>query len=141
MNELKKLLSPELINRIDDVIVFEPLNKKEISDILDIQIKDLSDRLAEKNLKISLKSKARNYLVENGYEPSMGARPMRRLLQREIEDPLSIELLNRKDDSENEIIIDFVRGKLTVALYKAELVPEETVPEETVSKVKQSVLK
>ena len=146
MNELKKLLSPELINRIDDVIVFEPLNKKEISDILDIQIKDLSDRLAEKNLKISLKPKARNYLVENGYEPSMGARPMRRLLQREIEDPLSIELLNRKDDSENEIIIDFVRGKLTVSLYKAELVPEETVPKETVSKetvssVKQSVLK
>lgn len=136
MNELKKLLSPELMNRIDDVIVFEPLNKKEISQILDIQICELANRLAEKNLTINIKPKARSYLVDNGYDPSMGARPMRRLIQREIEDPLSMELLARTDSSLNEIVVDFIRGKLTVSLEKKDYIVTAKL-----SPVKQSVLK
>lgn len=107
MNELKKLLSPELINRIDDIIVFEALNREQISSILDIQINDLSERLAERGLKIRLKDAAREYLVEHGYDPSMGARPMRRLIQREIEDPLSILILERTDNSLSDIVVDY----------------------------------
>ena len=114
MTELKKLLSPELINRIDDIIVFESLSKKQISSILDIQIADLGSRLAEKGLNIKLSPKAREYLIANGYEPSMGARPMRRLIQREIEDPLSIAILEKTDDSLTDISVDFVRGALKV---------------------------
>lgn len=107
MNELKKLLSPELINRIDDIIVFEALSREQISSILDIQIKELSERLSERGLTIKLSDSARDYLVDHGYEPSMGARPMRRLIQREIEDPLSILILERTDNSLSSIIVDY----------------------------------
>ncbi|MBQ8211801.1 MAG: ATP-dependent Clp protease ATP-binding subunit, partial [Treponema sp.] len=93
MNELKKLLSPELLNRIDDVIVFDALKKDEVSKILDIQIADLASRLNEKDLKIEITPKAKEYLIQNGYNPSMGARPMKRLLRKEVEDPLSTEIL------------------------------------------------
>lgn len=136
MNELKKLLSPELMNRIDDVIVFEPLNKKEISQILDIQVGELASRLAEKNLTIDIKPKARAYLVDNGYDPAMGARPMRRLIQREIEDPLSMELLNRTDPSLNVISVDFQKGKISVTLEHADYLVAQKL-----TTVKQTVVK
>ncbi len=120
MNELKKLLSPELINRIDDVIVFDALSKKEVSKILDIQLAELGDRLAEKGLTISLKPKAKEYLIENGYNPAMGARPMKRLLRKEIEDPLSMELLSNAGKDYNTVVIECNSGKIRVHLEKVE---------------------
>ena len=118
MNELKKLLSPELINRIDDVIVFDALSKKEVSKILDIQLAELGDRLAERGLTISLKPKAKEYLIENGYNPAMGARPMKRLLRKEIEDPLSMELLSNAGKDYNTVSIECTNGKIKVKLEK-----------------------
>lgn len=106
LNEMKKLLSPELINRIDDVIVFDALSKKEVSKILDIQIADLAERLKDKNLTISLKPKAKEYLIEHGYNPSMGARPMRRLIRKEIEDPLAMEILANQGKFFDEVSIE-----------------------------------
>ena len=120
LNELKKLLSPELLNRIDDVIVFNALTYKQISEILDIQMDELSLRLEERGLKIRLTEDAREYLVKHGYEPSMGARPMRRLLQREIEDPISIAVLDGKAKNGGEIEIDFAEGALTVSFTETE---------------------
>ena len=113
MNELKKLLSPELINRIDDIIVFEPLTREQISAILDNQLSELASRIAEKSLSISFTDDARNYLIDHGYDPSMGARPMRRLIQREIEDPLSLEILGRTEAS-GSITVECNDGKLSV---------------------------
>ena len=120
MNELKKLLSPELINRIDDVIVFDALSKKEVSKILDIQLAELGARLAEKGLTISLKPKAKEYLIENGYNPAMGARPMKRLLRKEIEDPLSMELLSNAGKDYNTVNIECTNGKIKVKLEKVD---------------------
>ena len=120
LNELKKLLSPELLNRIDDVIVFNALTYEQISAILDIQMDELSLRLEERGLKIRLTEDAREYLVKHGYEPSMGARPMRRLLQREIEDPISIAVLDGKAKNGGEIEIDFAEGALTVSFTESE---------------------
>ena len=120
MNELKKLLSPELINRIDDVIVFDALSKTEVSKILDIQLAELGDRLAERGLTISLKPKAKEYLIENGYNPAMGARPMKRLLRKEIEDPLSMELLSNAGKDYNTVSIECNNGKIKVKLEKLE---------------------
>ena len=120
MNELKKLLSPELINRIDDVIVFDALSKKEVSKILDIQLEELGARLAEKGLTISLKPKAKEYLIENGYNPAMGARPMKRLLRKEIEDPLSMELLSNAGKDYNTVNIECTNGKIKVKLEKVD---------------------
>lgn len=145
MNELKKLLSPELMNRIDDVIVFKSLTKEEIAKILDIQIQELKERLSERKLTINVKPKAKNYLIEKGYEPAMGARPMRRLIQKEIEEPLSIELLSASGFATgkdyNEVSVDFVKGKLSVNLEKtdykvAQKVSIEPVEKETVEKEK-----
>jgi len=116
MNELKKLLSPELINRIDDVIVFDALSKKEVSKILDIQLAELGERLAEKGLTISLKPKAKEYLIENGYNPSMGARPMKRLIRKEIEDPLAMEILTNKNKEYDLVVVECVKNKLKVKL-------------------------
>ena len=113
-SELKKLLSPELINRIDDIIVFNALSHDEISKILDIKLNELKERLKELSITVNLTQEAREYLIEKGYEPSMGARPMQRLIQREIEDPLSIELLDEKNKDKHEVTVSYNGEKLYV---------------------------
>ena len=121
MNELKKLLSPELLNRIDDVIVFDALKKDEVSKILDIQIADLASRLKEKDLKIEITPKAKEYLIQNGYNPSMGARPMKRLLRKEVEDPLSTEILANYGKKYNFVRISCKNDKINVELLNKDI--------------------
>ena len=130
MNELKKLLNPELLNRIDDVIIFDALNKKEISKIAGLQIEELAQRLAEKKLTISVKKKAMEYLIENGYNPSMGARPMKRLIRKEIEDPLAMAILTNKNKDNDLVVVECVKNKLKVRLKSSK----------TETKEKQSVV-
>jgi len=120
MNELKRLLNPELINRIDDVIVFNALSKKEVSKILDIQLADLGSRLVDKKLTISIKPKAKEYLIEHGYNPAMGARPMSRLIRKEIEDPLSMEILANQNKDVDTVSVECSDEKLKVRLVKKE---------------------
>ncbi len=120
MNELKRLLNPELINRIDDVIVFNALSKKEVSKILDIQIADLASRLKDKKLTINVKPKAKDYLIEHGYNPAMGARPMSRLIRKEIEDPLSMEILANQNKDVDTVNVECSDDKLKVKLVKKE---------------------
>ena len=120
MNELKKLLNPELINRIDDVIVFDALSKKQVSQILDIQLAELAERLKDKKLSINIKPKAKEYLIEHGYNPAMGARPMKRLIRKEIEDPLSIEILSNQNSELDCVTIECNCDKLKVKLIKQE---------------------
>jgi len=129
LNELKKLLNPELINRIDDVIVFNALSKPEIAKILNIQLADLSARLADKNLTINLKPKAKDFLIENGYNPAMGARPMARLLRREIEDPLSMEILDKAGQDFNTVNVECNSSGTGL---KVKLVKKETKENEKV---------
>ncbi len=118
MEELKKIMSPELLNRIDDVIVFNALSKEQIVSILDIQIKELKDRLSEKSISLVLKPKARAYLAEHGYEPSMGARPMRRLIQKELEDPLATLLLKNKNAEGGTVSVECNDGKISLRFSK-----------------------
>lgn len=125
LGELKKMLSPELLNRIDDVVVFGALTKEEVGRILDIQIKELADRMREQNITVSVKPKAREYLIEHGYEPELGARPMRRLIRREIEDPLSVEILSGEGEKSNSVSVEYANGKLRVKFVKPKQV--ETV--------------
>ena len=118
MEELKRIMAPELINRIDDIVVFNPLKRDEISKILDIQIAELEKRLSEKNIHLALKPKARDYLLDHGYEPSMGARPMRRLIQNEIEDQLANLILGGKIPESGEVEVTFEKDKLVVKAAK-----------------------
>ena len=141
MEELKRIMSPELLNRIDDVVVFNALSRKEISSILDIQIKELENRLAEKNIVLSIKPKARDYLLDNGYEPSLGARPMRRLIQKEIEDPLSMLLLDYAQEpsqKQSTVIVDFAKNSISVSLKKAQSAVKKQ--KESSKKIKETEL-
>lgn len=129
MEELKRIMAPELLNRIDDIIVFNPLTRPEISKILDIQIAELEKRISDKNIHLSIKPKAREYLLDHGYEPSMGARPMRRLIQNEIEDRLANLILGGKIDESGEVEVGYSDGELTVKPAKAKKsVAVEAVP-------------
>jgi ATP-dependent Clp protease ATP-binding subunit ClpC len=89
MGELKKVFRPEFLNRIDDVIVFHKLTKEEIKEIVELLLRRIRGSLAERELQLELTEGAEDYLVEKGWDPSMGARPLRRAIQRYIEDPLA----------------------------------------------------
>ncbi|OJF76170.1 MAG: Clp protease [Treponema sp. CETP13] len=108
--ELKKIMSPELLNRLDDIIVFNSLSRKEVSKVLDIQIEELRKRLSDQNISISVGRTAHEYLVENGYEPQFGARPMRRLILREIEDPLALKIIEGECRPGDTVLVSTSRG-------------------------------
>ncbi len=93
MSELKQVFRPELINRIDEIIVFHQLTKDEIKQIIDLLIVRLQKQMAEQGVSLQLTDAAKDLLVDEGYDPAMGARPLRRAIQRLLEDPLSDELL------------------------------------------------
>ncbi|GAC1499675.1 MAG: hypothetical protein NVS1B10_02650 [Candidatus Saccharimonadales bacterium] len=113
--ELKKLLRPELLNRIDKVIVFRALTKQDIYRIIDLQVDDLKSRLQKKGLSLQLSSGAKQYLLENGYDARNGVRPLRRLIQDTIEDHLSLELLDDKYEKGDIIQVASKRGSLAYA--------------------------
>jgi ATP-dependent Clp protease ATP-binding subunit ClpB len=93
MSEVRASFRPEFVNRVDEILVFQPLGRDEIAQIVDIQLDHLRRRLAERKLTITLSPAARAYLADRGYDPSFGARPLRRLIQREVQDALAIKLL------------------------------------------------
>ncbi len=94
LDELKKMMRPELLNRIDKIVVFRALTKKDVMRILDLQLSELKQRLVKHGLGLSVSPAARQYLLENGYDPHNGVRPMRRLIQDTIEDHIAIKMLD-----------------------------------------------
>jgi len=94
LNELKRSFRPEFLNRIDEVVVFDLLQPKQIEAIFDLMLKELSDRLAEKGITVSLTPKTKKYFIKKGFDPKFGARPMRRLIQKELEDVIALKLIN-----------------------------------------------
>jgi ATP-dependent Clp protease ATP-binding subunit ClpC len=106
MGELKKVFRPELLNRIDEVIVFHKLTKDEIKTIVDLMMKRLREQMVEHQAAIELTESARELLVDKGYDPAMGARPLRRAIQRYIEDPLADFVLGRSITPGSTIVVD-----------------------------------
>jgi len=98
---------PEFLNRLDDKIVFHPLEKSHIHEIVDLLLKEVSDRLEDHDLSLSWTEKAKEYLADNGFDPKMGARPLRRTIQEKVEDKLSDDLLNGKFTPGDFIELDF----------------------------------
>jgi ATP-dependent Clp protease ATP-binding subunit ClpC len=93
LEEARKTFRPEFLNRLDDVIVFRSLTRNELIEILGLEVVKVVDRLKGKNIQLELDDKARDFLVEKGYDPTYGARPMRRAVERYLEDPLAEEIL------------------------------------------------
>ncbi len=123
MSELKRIFNPEFLNRVDDIVVFNPLTTSEVARILDIQTAELADRLFEQDIRLEIRPAAKNWLVDNGYEASFGARPLRRLIQREIEDPLSLMIISGGVRPGDTVRIDAREGKLTIRTKKRRLLP------------------
>jgi ATP-dependent Clp protease ATP-binding subunit ClpB len=93
---LRAHFKPEFLNRIDETIIFQNLTPDQISKIVEIQVKKLSDRLAEKNIELILSDNAIAHIADKGYDPVYGARPLKRAIQQYIENPLSMEILKGK---------------------------------------------
>jgi ATP-dependent Clp protease ATP-binding subunit ClpC len=135
-DELKTHFRPEFLNRIDDIIVFHQLSEDEIVEIVDLMIAKLDSRLKDKDMAIELTSAAKALLAKRGYDPVLGARPLRRTIQREIEDPMSEKMLFG-DLKPGEIVIVDVEGegddaKFTIrGEFKGELSDIEIAPVDT----------
>ena len=107
LSELKRQFRPEFVNRVDEVVVFHPLGRDEVSKVLTLMLTELERRLAAKGIALELKAAARERLVEKGYEPAYGARPMRRLITREIEDPLADAIIAGKCPPGSTVTVDW----------------------------------
>ena len=110
--EMKKAFRPEFLNRIDETIVFAHLKQEEIRQIVDLMLKDLFKRLAERELSVEVTDEVKDHLAKNGYSEAYGARPLRRLIQRKIEDMLAEEILSGKYSPGDTIIIKLVDDKI-----------------------------
>jgi ATP-dependent Clp protease ATP-binding subunit ClpC len=106
MDELKKSFRPEFLNRIDEVIVFHSLSREDVKSIVDLMMKRVREQLKSKDVDIELTDQAKDLLAEKGYDPSLGARPLRRTIQRMVEDPLSEKLLWKEFKAGQTIIVD-----------------------------------
>jgi ATP-dependent Clp protease ATP-binding subunit ClpC len=136
MGELKKVFRPELLNRIDEIIVFHKLSKDEIMSIVDLLLRRLREQMATHEVSIELTDEAKELLVDKGYDPAMGARPLRRAIQRYIEDPLADFVLGRELEPGSTILVGRTRteegepgDEVDITFIPGEVTPEKvTVP-------------
>ncbi len=122
MDEVKRFFRPEFLNRIDATVVFHALSRSEILAIVDLMIDQVREELKEKRVEMELTDAARDYLGEKGYDPVLGARPLRRLIQNEVEDTLSDEILGGRLNAGDTAMVDLEDGKIMVHA-KAAVVP------------------
>ena len=120
-NALKKTFAPEFLNRIDDVIVFNPLEKEHIDLIIEIELKKLYGRVSELGYTLNLSDKAKAFIAEKGFDKQFGARPLKRAIQKYVEDALAEEIITSKIASGDTIFMDLdeTAQELTVTIKKA----------------------
>jgi ATP-dependent Clp protease ATP-binding subunit ClpB len=106
LEALRGTFRPEFLNRIDEVVIFRVLGPEEIEKIVQIQMRDVQKRLAERKITVELTEEARKVLAERGYDPVFGARPLKRVIQRMIENPLAVEVLGGKFREGDHVIVD-----------------------------------
>jgi ATP-dependent Clp protease ATP-binding subunit ClpC len=120
LEEAKKTFRPEFLNRLDDIVVFRSLTKPDLIDILDLEISKVAQRLKAKNINLELDEKAKDLLVGKGYDPQYGARPMRRAVERFLEDPLAEEILKGVFHDGEPIHVTAENDRLSFSQHKAE---------------------
>ena len=111
LSDLKRTFRPEFLNRIDEIIVFHPLNEEHIKQIVGIMIDELNRKVAEYNLKVEVTPEAREALVKEGFDPAFGARPLRRVIQKRLEDNISEEMLQGKISPGDTIVVSHENGE------------------------------
>ncbi|RLC66779.1 MAG: ATP-dependent chaperone ClpB, partial [Chloroflexi bacterium] len=113
MEELDRTFRPEFLNRVDEIILFRSLTKEDLLEIVDIQMRHLRDLLAERNIGLELTDEARRHLADVGYDPVYGARPLKRVIQREVQDPLALALLRGEFTEGDTVRVDALDGRIT----------------------------
>ena len=114
LNELKRIFRPEFLNRVDETVVFDSLSRPEIEKIFELQLNELRKRVSDKNLTIEITEPAKNFLIEQGWDTRYGARPLRRVLQKEIEDRMSTLIIKKEIVDNTSLIIDFNGEELVI---------------------------
>ncbi|MBO6215867.1 MAG: AAA family ATPase, partial [Lachnospiraceae bacterium] len=115
MTELRGSFRPEFLNRLDEIIMFKPLTKDNISGIMELQLKELNERIADRELSVELTEAAKQYVIDHGYDPIYGARPLRRYLQKNVETLAAREILSGDIDLGQTILIDVKDDEMTAA--------------------------
>ncbi len=120
---LKQNFRPEFLNRLDEILFFKPLTKSNIEQIVDLMIVDLEKRLAEKQLTVSLTASAKQYLVDRGYDPIYGARPLRRLIESQLETLIARKIIQTDPAPDSHLSVDAQNGELTVSITDSASLP------------------
>lgn len=115
-DSVKKAFSPEFLNRLDDIIVFKSLQKEEIKKIIDLPLKELTNRMLELGYKVSITTKLKDFLVEKGYDEKYGARPLNRAIQKYVEDPIAEKMLESELKEGDTLKIGLVKGEISVTV-------------------------
>ncbi|MSU76021.1 ATP-dependent Clp protease ATP-binding subunit [Patescibacteria group bacterium] len=121
LEQLREQFKPEFLNRLDQIVVFKPLTRGDVSKIVDLQLNELAQRLKEKDLKLTLDTKAKEALIERGFDPKYGARPVRRAIQDDLEDPMAEQLLSGKIKEGDRVRIGFTKDAFTFTPTKAKV--------------------
>ncbi len=125
LNELKRIFRPEFLNRIEETVVFHSLTSREIDGIFDMILAELQERLLDLNLTLDVSRNAKDYLIETGWDPAFGARPLRRVIQKELEEPLSVEILKKRFQGGDQIKVELRNER--IAFRNAPYPAEKTV--------------
>jgi ATP-dependent Clp protease ATP-binding subunit ClpA len=111
-DSLRDSFRPEFLNRIDEIVIFNYLKKEQIKRIVDLELSKVEKRLAAKEIKIEISEKAKELLVKEGFDPNLGARPLKRVIQRLILDPLSVKIVTNEISEGSRVLIDETGGKI-----------------------------
>jgi ATP-dependent Clp protease ATP-binding subunit ClpA len=112
MEEVRRHFRPELINRIDEIVIFNPLQREQIAQIVDIQLRGLRNRLNERAIELVLTPAAKEYIAREGFDPVYGARPLKRAIQREIVQPLAMRVLRAEVLDGDRVVVDVEDGQI-----------------------------
>jgi ATP-dependent Clp protease ATP-binding subunit ClpC len=125
---LKGTFRPEFLNRIDEIIMFSPLSIEDMEQIVDLQLKEVQDRLSEYHISVELTEQARKWLAKEGYDPAFGARPLRRAIQKHVESPLSVDLLAGKYKDGATVLVDVDEEKNRITFHAGEVLKPSKQP-------------
>jgi ATP-dependent Clp protease ATP-binding subunit ClpA len=123
LDAVKETFRPEFLNRIDEVIVFDRLSQPQLREVVQKMLRDVRERLADRGVELTLSEAAADWLVERGYDDAFGARPLRRLIQREVENALARRLLAREVREGDRVVVEVGPEGLTFEVQSEQLVP------------------
>ncbi|MFZ9455117.1 MAG: ATP-dependent Clp protease ATP-binding subunit, partial [Bacteroidia bacterium] len=129
-NALKKAFAPEFLNCIDDVIMFNALNREDIHKIIEIELSGLFSRIQGLGYKISISDAAKDFIAEKGYDPNFGARPLKRAIQKYMEDPMAEEILKNNVTEGDELLVDLNTETQEITVQSKKHKPKRTKKDE-----------